>query len=169
MITGNISEKMEGLRVYEVGYLLLPILDEEKAQKEAEKIKNVIEKNKGMFLSEGAPQKRVLAYPMTKKIASENKKFNDAFFGWIKFESEVNVLDLLKKELDGAGNVLRYLIIKTNKDIAPVSNPVKFAFSKEDSKKEGKEEAIEKSEVQVEEEAEEEKKLDETIDDLVIE
>ncbi|MBU4480400.1 30S ribosomal protein S6 [Patescibacteria group bacterium] len=151
-------------KVYEIGYLLLPVIAEENVSLEVSKIKDIIEKNKGMFFSEGIPEMRGLTYPMTKAISGKNQKFDSAYFGWVKFEADSDVINLIKNELEKIGNILRFLIIKTVKENTIVANSKvgKFSFDKKEGKpkKEKKVEEINKVD---------EKELDETIDELVIE
>jgi len=168
MINEDSTQKNEVSKVYEIGYLLLPILNEDGILVEVSKIKDILEKNKGMFLSEGLPEMKTLNYSMTKTISGKNQKFETAYFGWIKFEADSDSLVEIKEELDKQENVLRYLLIKTVKEDTFVatnnnkkSKPAKFSFDKKE--KEEKKEEIEETT------QEDKKELDETIDELVIE
>jgi ribosomal protein S6 len=165
MINEDSTQKNEVSKVYEIGYLLLPTLNEDGVLVEVSKIKDILEKNKGMFLSEGVSEMRNLTYAMTKPISGKNQKFETAYFGWIKFEADSDSLVEIKEELDRLENLLRYLLIKTVKEDTFVatnnnkkSKPAKFSFDKK-----------EKEEKPEEEVKEDKKELDETIDELVIE
>lgn len=170
MTNEDLTQKNEISKVYEVGYLLLPILDEDGVLKEVSKIKDIIDKNKGMFLSEGIPQVKTLTYPMTKTISSKNQKFDTAHFGWIKFEMDSDNINSIKEELDKLENLLRFLLIKTVKESVAVNKGKvgKFSFDKE---KTTKDEKVEDKEDKKEEKVskKDDKELDETIDELVIE
>lgn len=156
--------KNENLKVYEVGYLLLPTIEEGNIMPEASKIRDVLEKNGGMFLSEGIPQTRGLTYPIAKIVSGKKQKFNNAYFGWIKFECNSSGIEKIKENLDKSDSILRYLLITTIKEDTFVSTPKPTKFSFE-------EKSIDTKKVKKEEEKESisEKELDETIDDLVIE
>jgi len=179
----ELTQKDEQSKVYEVGFHLLPTIAENSIAEEVSKIKSVVEKNNGVFVSEGVPQMTNLAYTITKAISGKNQKFDSAYFGWVKFELGASVIADIKKEMDEMDVVLRYLIIKTVKEDATAVKPGKFEFNSgsevetTDNKKEKKEkeEVVKKEEVKeekpeevTENKEEEDKKLDNTIDDLVI-
>jgi len=169
--------KNEGTKVYEVGYLLLPTIEESKVQDESLKIRDIIENNKGQFLSEGNAELKTLTYPMTKAISGKKQKFDEAYFGWVKFESNSDTIESIKKELDKVNNILRFILITTVKEnimIPSKVKPGKFSFDKKEKliEKEGldSKEIEEPKKIKVDKEVKAEKKvLDETIDDLVIE
>ncbi len=169
-----------GGKVYEVGYLLLPTIAEENVSLEVSKVRDIIEKNKGIFLSEGTPEMKGLTYPMTKAISGKKQKFDNAYFGWVKFEAEADVIGLVKNEIEKIENVLRFLITKTVKEniMVATAKAGKFSFDKKEDKLEAKKgeksEVKEKTEKVADEKVEEkekvdEKVLDETIEELVIE
>ncbi len=184
------NTKNEGKKVYEVGYLLLSNIEESKVVDESNKVRDIIEKNGGIFLSEGTPEMKALTYPMTKEIAGKKQKFDNAYFGWIKFEGTSDMITKIKEELDNFENILRFLLIITIKeDFKPISattkkkKPAKFSFGGSEDKKddteevkegEGDKESKETEEPKQEEkdeltDEEKKKKLDDTIDNLVIE
>ena len=69
-------------KVYEVGYLLLPNIEEVKISGKVSEIKDIVEKNKGSFISEGAPEIKNLTYTMVKSVSGKNQKYTNAYFGW---------------------------------------------------------------------------------------
>jgi ribosomal protein S6 len=101
------------LKVYEVGYLLVPTIPEEHLASEVETIKSVIEKYEGAFITEDFPKLRQLAYTMRKASSGQNLKFDKAYFGWIKFEISPAAIPVLQKDLEKNGNFLRIMIIAT--------------------------------------------------------
>lgn len=103
-------------QIYEVGFLLIPTIDEADLAKEFALIKGVLEKQEVAFISESTPKLQVLAYQMRKKLNAVYQKYNNAYFGWIKFEGSAEVVANLKKALDANLSVLRHLIILTVKD-----------------------------------------------------
>lgn len=173
MTNTETSLKREGVKLYEVGYLLLPTIAEEKLQLEIDGIKSVIEGAGGVFVSEGSPQTKVLTYPMEKAISGKKQKFETASFGWVKFEAEAERINEVKEKLDKLENILRYLLIITTKETTN-AKARKFSFDQENKKdtKEVKDTEEVKKEALNEEKEEkkvDKKVLDETIDDLVIE
>ena len=172
--------KNEGTKVYEVGYLLLPNIEESKVREESLKIRDIIENNKGLFLSEGSAEMKALTYPMAKAISGRKQKFEEAYFGWIKFEGNSDMVTSVKTELDKYENILRFILITTVKEntIMP-SKSGKFSFDKKekDDNKEEEKDIKKDEEKEVVKEVKEDKKvkeadekaLDDTIDELVIE
>ncbi|MCX6716803.1 MAG: 30S ribosomal protein S6 [Candidatus Taylorbacteria bacterium] len=106
----------DGVRVYEIGYLFLPSIPEEKVGAEAALIEELVEKNKGEIIAREEPKKSVLAYQMIKKIGSTNHRFKEGYFGWVKFEMPQADVNVIKESLDINPSVLRYLLITTIKE-----------------------------------------------------
>jgi ribosomal protein S6 len=151
------------LRVYEVGYLLLPYIQEADIAAEAGHIKEAIIAAGGNPFAEENPRLLTLAYPMYKVFSNKKTKFENAYFGWIKFDGEPKSVLKLKKTLDAEEKVLRFLITKTVREntlvrkTAPfASKPIKPAV-KEVVKEDEPKEVINEEE------------LDKTIEDLILE
>lgn len=109
-------ESLNDSKVYEIGYLLVSSLLEEKVQSEVEKIHNLVTKNGGSILSEEFPKKKNLAYQMIKKIGASNHRFKEGYFGWIKFEIPQSEVNNIKDALNNDNSVLRSLLINTVKE-----------------------------------------------------
>jgi len=103
-------------KIYEVGYLLLPNLTEEEIPAIFGDLKELISSFGGKMISDEMPSLIDLAYPMIKVIANKNNKFQNAYFGWLKFYLSPEKINDLKKKLDLDTNILRFLIIKTVKE-----------------------------------------------------
>jgi len=114
-MTEDHIEKNEGdsLRVYEVGYLLLPSIPEEHVSQNTDAIKKMIADVSGNIISQGDPQLRNLSYEMVKNVGSKNQTFKSAYFGWIKFEAPAESIPTLHDNLRATENILRFLLIKT--------------------------------------------------------
>ena len=101
------------LKVYEIGYLLLPTVAEEHLASEVQTIKSIIEKYEGAFITEDFPKLRQLSYTMRKASTGQILKFDKAYFGWIKFEIASSAIQVIQKELEKNANILRVMIINT--------------------------------------------------------
>ena len=102
--------------VYEVGYHFLPTLSEEEVSKEVEKITQALKGQNANFVGERFPSKISLAYSLTKKLNEKNVHFDSAYFGWIAFEIPVQSLDTVRATFHNNPGILRYLIVKTNRE-----------------------------------------------------
>lgn len=164
--------------VYEVGYLLLSSIPEEKVQDSVEKITSVINKE-AKVISQGAPELIDLSYTMSIKSEGKRDDYNSAYFGWIKFESEDGeVVVKIKEEIDKTSDVLRFILVKTLRDdnlttpknvIKKKRDEINASETSEDVKEVKEGEDIEESDSKKKEKVVDEKKIDETIDNLVIE
>ena len=100
-------------RTYELGYILVPTTPEAEVSAEVDKIKDALTKVEGAIVFEGAPEFIDLAYTMEKNVASKKMKWSQGYFGWIKFESTPESMEVLKKAFDANAAIIRYLLIKT--------------------------------------------------------
>jgi ribosomal protein S6 len=107
----NIRDEQKS--VYEVGYLIAGV-PEEKVGSEAEAIKKIVSGAGAEVIAEEAPRHEKLAYTIHKKtVAGSYDKFDDAHFGWIKFEAGTGKIDGIKKAVETMPSVLRSLVITT--------------------------------------------------------
>jgi ribosomal protein S6 len=123
------EDHKEVMQVYEIGYLILPSVPEDKLDGVVDSIKKVITKEGGSEIDSEAPFKHDLAYPMSKTIGANRYIVNDAYLGWIKFESEPASAHKIKAEVEKVDGMLRFLFIK-----APRESD--FTFAKALEKKE---------------------------------
>ena len=56
---------------------------------------------------------RELAYEMVRVVNNINVRFNEGYFGWIKFEMDAAKVKELEKGLKLDDEVVRYLVVKT--------------------------------------------------------
>lgn len=122
--------------VYELGYLVLPSIPEDKLANVEEAIKKTITKAGGTEIDGEAPVLHPLAYEMSKTIGASRYVLSDAYLGWIKFEIEPSEIVAIKEKVEKMEEVLRSLIIK-----APRETYFTFAKAREMAKE--KEEALE--------------------------
>lgn len=113
-----LMEKEQGK--YELAYLISPFVPEEKVFDEVAGLRKAIESRQCLITDEGAPSVRQLAYVLRLPRVG---KFESAWFGWVKFISSPENIDLIKQELEKNTNILRFLIIKPQKE--PVRKAIK--------------------------------------------
>jgi ribosomal protein S6 len=143
-------------KLYELGYLLAPLVASESLDGEVAKIKEIT----GEAKAEGGPKMQHLAYTISKKISSNRHDFDDAYFGWIKFEATPEQIKEIKKELEKLEMVIRFLLTTTELTDYDL-NPIKEE-AEEESDQTKEEEKEEKKEVK-----EEDARIDKEIDDLL--
>ena len=100
-------------RVYELGYHLVPTLAEEQIPAASGAVRGMIERISKDIIAEELPVFIDLAYTVVKTIEHKNKRFDEAYFGWIKFEASPSGIADLEEALKKDENVLRYLVTKT--------------------------------------------------------
>ncbi len=102
---------------YELGFLLTPLLPETALPEEVASLKKSIESKGGAVISEGEPKMRQLTYTITKKIANKNVRFNDAFFGWLRFTAGPSAAPEIEAALRKNDNLVRHLLIVAPKEV----------------------------------------------------
>lgn len=107
--------KEDGSQVYEIGYLLVSSIPEEKVASEVAALKEILSKKGAEFIGEEAPELRTLAYTMVKKIGASNQKFDQGYFGWFKFTLLKKNIESVKKAFEENSSMLRTLVITTVK------------------------------------------------------
>ncbi len=107
----------DNLSVYEIGYLIAPSVPEEKVSSEAGVVTQIITSAGSTMIADEAPHRMKLAYEMRKKnVSGSYEKYNEAYFGWIKFEVGSDVIDTIKKAVEIHPSVLRMLLTSTVRD-----------------------------------------------------
>ena len=100
--------------VYEIGYLLTTNVAEEKVTEEADKVRKIITDAGASVIAEETPHKERLAYTMrVKTVAGSYEKYDQAYFGWVKFELDSTTVESVKKYIEAMPTVLRMLLIST--------------------------------------------------------
>lgn len=103
-------------KVYEIGYLLVSSIPQEKVTDVVASLKSVLSKKGAVVIAEEAPELISLAYTMIKKIGTANRRFDEGYFGWIKFELQANDIEEVKKAFEMHQDVLRFLAMTTIKE-----------------------------------------------------
>lgn len=111
----EMGEKEEGTesRIYEVGYLIVPTVSEGELPREVTTLKDTLDKEKAVTISEEFPKLRALAYTMQKRAGEKYEKHSNGYFGWVKFDAQPEAIRRIEALLKRAEKVLRFLVIKT--------------------------------------------------------
>lgn len=131
------KETGEKIHIYEVSYLVVPVVSEDKVTEEVSAIRNALEGAGAAIIAEEFPKIRTLAYSMERSIESKKQKFSEGYFGWIKFELPAVSISNIKQKLDNMPNILRHLIIKTVRENTVYLGKSTGAHSKNGDKPEG--------------------------------
>jgi len=111
---GSSGKEGDGtLNIYEIGYHIVPTVKEGDLDNVVGALRAAIEKHGGSFIAEGAPSLMKLAYSMPVREGQRKVDHDRAYFGWIKFESKRDVVEMLGKELKSDVNFMRFIIWKT--------------------------------------------------------
>jgi ribosomal protein S6 len=118
----------DAMKVYEIGYLLVSSVPKEKLETVVSNLKSILSNKGAEIIAEENPELISLSYTMTKKIGTVNHRFDEAYFGWVKFELSAKNIEEVKKAFDLNPEMLRFLLIITVRDDtflgkkAPVAN-----------------------------------------------
>lgn len=97
-------------KIYEIGFLLSPAVREEDLAARIDELKASITKFGADIFAEGTAEFIDLAYEMSKVIDNKRIRFNQAYFGWLKFELDPSKMNELKEVLDKNTTIVRYLL-----------------------------------------------------------
>ncbi len=111
-VENNKNEK----RVYELGYIFVPTIPTEEILTLFGDLKELVSSFDGESISDEMPKMIPLAYPMLKVVSNVRNKFDNGYFGWIKFFMDPEKVLELKKKVELDPNILRFLIFKTVKE-----------------------------------------------------
>ena len=104
------------MTVYELGFLILPSIPEDKLADVVDSIRKVVTKEGGTEIDAEAPFKQPLSYSMSKTIGASRYVLSDAYLGWIKFEIEPAKAPVIKADVEKIGEILRFLLVKTPRE-----------------------------------------------------
>ncbi len=99
--------------VYELGYHILPTVPEADLSSKVEEIYELLKEHGAEIIMEGEPKLIKLAYTMIVPKGGHNEKYDEAYFGWVKFEAPKSEIPNLQKELKLNQNILRFILFKT--------------------------------------------------------
>ncbi|MBI2065453.1 MAG: 30S ribosomal protein S6 [Candidatus Zambryskibacteria bacterium] len=120
------------LVIYELGFLILPSIPEERLTEITDAIRKVIAKKDGTEIDAEEPFKQLLAYPMSKTIGASRYVLSDAYLGWIKFEIEPSKISTIKADIEKIKEILRFLLIKVPRETTFTFAKARAALAKKD-------------------------------------
>ena len=100
---------------YELAFHILPTIAEGEVSGVFDAIKALITTHGGELIDEEAPERFELAYEVIKHIDTKNRKFNSAYFGWVRFTAEAEAAVAANEEVEANTNLLRHLLLKLTK------------------------------------------------------
>ncbi len=119
------------IAIYEIGYLIATSIPEEKVPGEVETLKKIIVDAGATLITDEQPQITELAYEMRKKTVSGSyDTYDEAYFGWVKFELESAKIDGVKKAIEVMPNMLRMLITTTVRENTYLGKRASAAIAK---------------------------------------
>lgn len=107
------TDTLETGTVYEVSFIIDPQVSEEKLPETFGAIKNTIVDLGANPISEEFPRHLELAYTMEKKVSNKILRYDEGWFGWIKFELETDITAKLEEKLRADTTIVRFLLVKT--------------------------------------------------------
>jgi ribosomal protein S6 len=107
------TETKSSNKVYEVGFHIIPSVPQEKLGEEFSSIKENLDKNGAVVISEEMPKYKNLTYEMRKDFGGKYEKYNQAYFGWVKFEAGSEGVLAIDKYFKTSPVILRHLLVKT--------------------------------------------------------
>jgi len=120
--------------LYEIGYLLTPLIPSDKIDGEISVLRKVIEDKKGLITDEGRAKIQKLAYTIN--------KLDSTYFGWIQFVADPTYLPEIKNSFDKVDNIVRFLITKPEKEKIGKKKDKKIVSKTKEPKEEIKEEEV---------------------------
>ncbi len=102
------EESNQKIENYELGFHLLPELEEQDARAKAQEMETIISQLGGTVLISREPRKQRLSYPLKHKHSS--------LFGIISFKLPTEILDQLTSQLKLNDSIIRFLVLKTKEN-----------------------------------------------------
>lgn len=122
-------------RVYELAYLFIPLLAEETLAVSYGNLKALLEKHGATFITEESPKMIELAYQMSRIIENKKTWFDNAYFGWVKFEIEPTAIAEIEEVLKRDEQIIRYMTLKTVRENTIASKKPVREYRKRTSEK----------------------------------
>ncbi len=105
---------MEENRTYELGYLLVPTITEDKVADSIAALAKIITDAAGTVHTQSEAEHIDLTYTITVDHVGKKEKWDTAYFGSMKFTAEPEQIAAIQKALDADMHIVRYLLTKTS-------------------------------------------------------
>ena len=109
----EVQKNSEESRVYELGFLIVPQVAEDKVVEKVEELKKSIKTQGGDVFAEGEPVLKTLAYEITVLVSNKHYKYTEGYFGWLKFDMPTEKINALEVECKKNSDLVRFTIVKT--------------------------------------------------------
>jgi ribosomal protein S6 len=117
--------------IYEIGFHVVPTVTEAQLSDAMAALRAQIAKAGGEIIGGGEPTKMTLAYVIERAVSGKREKYSETYFGWVKFVVEERAgIPELESYLQHAREILRYLLIETVREEAPVQRRAVFASNR---------------------------------------
>jgi ribosomal protein S6 len=108
-------ERDQEVNSYELAFHILPTVAEGEVSTVFATIKKILTDAGATLGSEEAPERFVLAYTIEKRIDDKIRRFDSAYFGWLRFTLVPDVVNEAMEDIDSLPETLRTLLIKLTK------------------------------------------------------
>ena len=105
--------------IYEIGYHLIPTLDEAGVAAAAAALKGTL--GSAEVIKEQAPLKIPFAYVIERRGQGKREKYSEGYFGFIKFSTGKENIAAIEQYLRATHEVLRHLLIETVREDATLA------------------------------------------------
>lgn len=112
-VSSQANKTPDSRPVYEVGFHVVPDVEESKVGSVVEMVRTELAKGKAEIITESFPRKITLAYTVERATTGKREKYKDAYFGFIKFATEREYIPALETLLRDSKEILRYLLVET--------------------------------------------------------
>lgn len=100
---------------YELAFHVLPTVAEGEVAEIADAIKAEITTHEGVIGEGETPARIELAYSIEKYLEGKYRKFNSAYFGWVRFTAPASSIEEINEFLSSHQSVLRHMVLKLTK------------------------------------------------------
>lgn len=124
------NEPKDNRPVYEVGFHIVPSVEESSLGDVVETIRTVLTKAGAEMIKEQFPQKVALAYTIERAVAGKREKYNEAYFGVIKFAVDREHIAALETLLRDSKEILRHLLIETTREESVIARRAVYSSNR---------------------------------------
>jgi len=109
---------------YELAFHVLPTVAEGEVAKVVDTLKGYITAVGGTITDEEKAAHFELAYEIEKYLEGKYRRFNTAYFGWVRFMLTPEALAEVIEEVEGNKSILRHLVVRLTREES--ANPFRF-------------------------------------------